>query len=325
MAPFPRVLVALVVALTACAGLADVRVAYRYPLSDTAGRQVTFVMRMHHDPVRDELYVLESRSIRIFNPSGMQTYTYVVPEALGAPLDFAVDPSGDALVLCIPNDRRPGAATFTIERLDYRGAHESSIAPRLPDTLSAFAPAFMGAREGLLYFVSSSGLRALVLREDGGFVRSVDLAPLLEVAEKDRQSVQIGGFSIDHEGNFLFTMPERFRAFVVAPDWTPKGDFGRASSSAGGFGVVAGILRDERGYFYVADKGRSLVLIFAPDFAFVREFGGYGGQAENLVRPDMLALSPSGKLFVTQMKGRGVSVFEVATGDAAGGATEARP
>ena len=42
------------------------------------------------------------------------------------------------------------------------------------------------------------------------------------------------------------------------------------------------------------------------------EFGFLGMGAENLVRPDQLALGAGGKLYVTQLYKRGVSVFTLA-------------
>jgi DNA-binding beta-propeller fold protein YncE len=76
--------------------------------------------------------------------------------------------------------------------------------------------------------------------------------------------------------------------------------------------VAAGVAGDDKGNLFVADKGRNVVMMFDKDHQFVAEFGEYGDRPENLVRPEQVAWSPAGKLYVTQMRNRGVSVFDAA-------------
>ena len=66
------------------------------------------------------------------------------------------------------------------------------------------------------------------------------------------------------------------------------------------------------GYIYVADRLRSVVLVFDHNFVFQTEFGYRGGQPSNLIVPDDLAIDARGNVYVAQAANRGVSVFGMA-------------
>jgi hypothetical protein len=74
---------------------------------------------------------------------------------------------------------------------------------------------------------------------------------------------------------------------------------------------VSGIVADDLGNYLVVERLRSVVMVFNKEFLFVKEFGYRGTKAENLVGPNDLALGNSGRLYVTQLRNRGVSVFSL--------------
>jgi len=68
---------------------------------------------------------------------------------------------------------------------------------------------------------------------------------------------------------------------------------------------------DDQGYYYVADRLKSVVLIFDKDFNFQTEFGYRGFKPQNLIGPRNLGLDQNGRLYVSQLSNRGVSVFKI--------------
>ena len=291
----------------------EARVQYLYGLSDLSGPVPSPGGRVRVDRDRNETYFLAGNSVRVFNASGMETFSFVVDSGLGQPFDLAVEESGDILLATTNPDRAEGQASFAIRRCDYRGRPKAAIVPMLPDGLADFVPTAMSLRDGgFLQLMSPSQLRAVVLRTDGGFVRDVDLAPILMIDEDERGNLDIGGMAFDDAGTMVFTIPEHFHAVVVGPDWTRRTSFGQKGSGRGRFGIASGVAADRDGNFYIADKGRNVVLVFDKSFRFVTEFGGYGDRPESLVRPEQVAWSPNGRLYVTQKRNRGVSVFDVA-------------
>ena len=69
-----------------------------------------------------------------------------------------------------------------------------------------------------------------------------------------------------------------FSAFRLSPGGEVA-QFGRPGSGPGKFGVVAGIAADEAGYIYVADRLRSVVLVFdaSPDTSRIGVFSNLSG------------------------------------------------
>jgi DNA-binding beta-propeller fold protein YncE len=106
-------------------------------------------------------------------------------------------------------------------------------------------------------------------------------------------------------------MPVLFAVYRFSPDgkltW-----FGRPGSAPGRFGIVAGIACDSRGNLFVADKLKSVVMVFDKDFKFLTEFGYRGSKPGNLIVPDEVAIDKRDRVYVSQARKRGVSVFGIA-------------
>jgi hypothetical protein len=166
-------------------------------------------------------------------------------------------------------------------------------------------------RDGEFLFLSSSKMQVVVTDRNGVFRKGFDLADLLEIPEKDRPNTEIFGFNLDSEGNMLFTVPVLFSAYIVSPEGKMAGSFGKAGSAPGMFGVVSGIAKDDQGNYLVVERLRSVVMVFDKEFRFLREFGYRGDKPANLIRPNEIAVGNAGKLYVTQVRERGVAVFSV--------------
>jgi len=242
----------------------------------------------------------------------METYRFAKDVELGSIRDLTVDENGDILFLAnLPNpaDRNQ----IFVARCNFRGEFESRIEiSGLPAEFVSIRPDHLRHRDGRLYLVSYAQLLVVVTDMDGVFQKGYDLGALLEVSEKDRISTQMGGFNLDGAGNMLLTIPVAFRAYVIRPDGEAR-TFGRGGSNPGAFGVVAGIAATDDGHYLVADRQRSVVIVFDESFQFITEFGHRGDRPANLIRPDRVELGRSGKLYVTQLRDRGVAVFSLRT------------
>ena len=74
---------------------------------------------------------------------------------------------------------------------------------------------------------------------------------------------------------------------------------------------MGGIAADKTGNIYVADRLKSVVLVFDQSFQFVKQFGYRGPKPGNLIGPRDLAVAPDGTLYVSQLRSRGVSAFKI--------------
>jgi len=295
----------LLLASTPAVSTAVVTGKYMHNLSNFYGNVGYDWCRPYFDLKTGEIYVASGGTVQIFNSAGMEIYTFSDGE-LGTIQDISTDVGGNILTL---SWKYPD---FFIGKCNYRGELKKEIRPTgIPaDGYPDFSPNRMVHRNGEIYLVDRIRLRVAVLDRDGAFLRGYDIAPLIEVKDDERQANDIFGFSLDGEGNMLFTVPAQFKAYRMTPDGKIE-SFGKRGSGPGKFGVVSGIAADGKGNILVADTLRSVVMIFDKNFQFQTEFGYRGLAPGKLIGPRDLESDGDARVFVTQMRKRGVSVFSL--------------
>ena len=284
---------------------AAVKGTFLYSLSNFTGPIPYNWSRVVADKERNEIYVLYQNTIRVFNESGMEIYRFGDDLDLGQIVDIAIDKNGDILLLTY---RQTGGQ---IVHCNYRGEPKSNIELKnLPRQFSNFSPTRIVCRDGDIYLASLMELNAVIADDQGNFKKGFDLFSLLELQEKDRGNVEIIGFSVDREGNMLFTVPTLFRACTLSPDGK-LGWFGRPGSAPGRFNIAAGIARDSKGNYLVVDKLKCAVMVFDQNFKFISQFSERGYKPGYLIAPDDIAIDNGDRIYVTQAARRGVSVFSL--------------
>ncbi len=291
---------------------AEVKSTYLYSLANFHGTVPYSDVRIRVDRSRDEVYVVDRGLVRVFNDSGMEFYWFGDNPELESIYDLAVDEKGDIFLLSFDLSN-PLDTKYFLVQCNYRGDVKGKrTLSNLPDDFSGFFPNYLFYRDGRFLFLSSSKMQVVVTDKDGVFQKGYDLAEILEVPEADRPNSEIFGFSLDSDGNMLFTVTVLFKAFIVSPEGKMVASFGKPGSAPGMFGVVSGIARDDQGNYLVVERLRSVVMIFDREFRFLREFGYRGDKPANLIRPNEVAVGNAGKVYVTQVRKLGVSVFSVA-------------
>ena len=287
------------------AARADVEANYLYRLSNFGGPVPCTWAHIAVDAARNEIYLIDEKEVLVFDENGMEIYRFGDDGSLGVISDVAVDDTGNILVLS-----RVGA-TQSILRCDFRGQPVGQLnLTGLPPEYSGFSPKRMVFHNSLLYLADTSDLKLVVADGNGRFRSGFDVATLLEIEDDKRIANQISGFSVDTDGNILFTIPVLFSIHRLLPDGTIQ-SLVRPGSSPGKFNLVGGIVADDGGNIYVADRLKSAVLIFDREFNFIRQFGYRGSRPGNLIGPRDLALDARGRLYVSQLQNRGVSVFKL--------------
>jgi hypothetical protein len=287
--------------------LAGVETSYLYNLSNFSGPIPFNWSNIHVDRERNEIYVVDPRAadVRVFNEKGMEIYRFGDDGSLGTVLDVAVESNGNILVLS------RGVGKSSIIRCDFRGQALAEVELKnLSDVFSDFSPNRMAYRQNKLYLLDSNRKKIAVADTSGFIHKEYNLYDLLKLEEKKRAQTDVGGFSVDRNGNMLFTIPSLFSAFKLSPD-EKIASFGRPGSAPGRFGVVGGIVADDKGYYYVADRLRCVVLIFDRDFKFQKEFGYRGSRPHNFIGPRNLSVGNKGRLYISQVNSRGISVFKI--------------
>jgi len=297
--------------------IAGVQARYQYYLADFNGTVRSLWAKLAIDRERKEIFTLDQheREIRIFNEYGMQVYDFGQDVELSGATDITLGDNGDIYVLF------RHFMGGNLLRLDYRGQPLETIKLRNnPTDFQPFTPDRVAYWQEKFYLADSSSLDIVVTDREGRFQKGFAVQSILDSMEevleerapkeKRHTGVEFNGFSVDEHGNLYFTIPVLFSAFRMSPAGILE-SFGKSGSAPGKFGVVAGIAADEQGNIYVADRLRSVVIIFDRNFNFIAEFGHRGLRPANLIVPDDVIIDNTGKIYVSQAANRGVSVFNL--------------
>lgn len=322
-----KTLISIFIALPAIAGgtliaadnnnNSEVTVTYLYALSNSTGILPVNWAKLDVDKSKDEIYVVSSAKINIFNENGMEIYAFNETGELGWVSDVAVQGDGDIFVLGAREGR------MQIIRCDFRGEPVSTIELKnLPAEYVDFVPNRIVVRGASLYFGDLYGMKVIVTDDAGVFQKGYDLARIIakelekegateKEKEKEKQDSGMTGFSVAADGSIFFTNAPLARVYQVSADGTLR-SFGQRGSTAGKFGVPADVVTDATGkYLLVADTLRCVVLVFDKDFRFLTEFGLRGYKPSNLIGPMYMTVDSKNRVYVSQLRNRGVNVYQL--------------
>ena len=284
---------------------AEVETKYLYRLSNFSGPIASTWARIALDETRHEIYTILEKEVRVFNENGMEIYRFGEDGSLGMVLDLAVNDSGEILVLSRTRTQQ------SIMICDFRGQPIGRFPlTNLPSDFTGFTPDRMVFKNARLHLVDADDLKVVITDATGRFQTGYDIGALLEIPKERRIVTMINGFSVDAYGNMLFTIPVQFSVHLLTPDGNLTSEI-RPGSAPGKFNQVAGIVADDRGYIYVADRLKNAVMIFDRNFRFLKQFGYRGLQQSSLFGPQYMVLDTNGRLYISQLRDHGVSVFKI--------------
>jgi hypothetical protein len=288
--------------LSTRAAQAQVQPTYLHALSTFSGPLRYDWVRLHVDQARDETYVIYQNVVRVFGPSGMEIFSFGDDLDLGHILDASVDARGDIILLSYKD------SVALVTKCNFRGVPIALIEIKNLPAGVPFTANRIIQRNGLFYFASLLTSSVIVTDANGEFKKQIEFLPLLDEEDRKKGSAEMNGFTVDEGGNIFVTIPTLFKVYKYSSDGTIA-SFGRSGSAPGRFGVIAGIATDSQGNLLVADKLKCVIMVFDKTLAFVTEFGYRGTKAGNLVVPDDIAVDAKDRVYVSQGRRRGVSVF----------------
>lgn len=294
---------------------ATLEASFQYMLSNFSGPVASQWARLDFDPAQQEIYTLTQgfNEVRIFNPQGMEIFAFGGEGDIVSAVDLATGEKGDIYVLARNFDQ------YGIQALNYRGQPDSIIRIKnLPEKYQIFSPDRLEYQNGSFILLDSANLLLVWVQSDGAVIAIRDMSSdfkkmAKEIDPENKKTIvfDISGFGLGPDGTVYFTVPTLFSAFRLAPGGELE-SFGDSGSGPGKFGVVSGITADSQGNIYVADRLRSVVLIFAADFTFLGEFGYRGDRQEDMLVPDDLEIDQQGqRIFVSQAANKGVGVYKI--------------
>lgn len=284
---------------------------YLYSLSNFSGLLPYNWPTLAIDEERNETFVIYQNDVVIFNDSGMEVYRFGDDMDLGHVLAADAGQGDDILLLTYKEGRS------MLWRCNYRGQPLAEIALiDLPALFSEFTPNRIIYRDGQIYLASQNQMQIVICAGDGTFVKGFDLFEVCGIDEEKRGNIDFSGFSLDKEGNILFTIPTLFKANILSREGMVR-SFGKSGGAPGRFNILAGMVADSHGNYLVADKLKCAIIVFDQDLNFIKEFGYRGPKPGNMIGPNDLAIDKKDRIYVSQGRGKGVSVFRLEYRDSA--------
>lgn len=284
---------------------ADYKASFLYKLSDFSGFKPLNSARLSLDPVKQEIYVIGIGTVYIFNNSGMEIYRFEQDPTIGTYLDIFYTSDRKMVVLAANGPQ------FRLVICNFRGEPMGEIRlTGFPPEFENFFPNRVVARNGKLFLASYNSMRVAVTDENGVFLRGYDLIKTFELKETQRVDTGLGGFTVDKDETMYCSVPALANVFVLRADGTTA-VFGKRGSTNGRFGVNAGVAVDRDGNILVADKLRATVMVFDKNFTLLTEFGRRGFGPGDLIVPDSLLVDENNKAYVSNMRKRGVVVYQL--------------
>jgi hypothetical protein len=293
----------------------ELQVAFQYLLANFSGTVASQWALVDFEQTKGEIYTLNPgfNEIHIFNAQGMALLSFGDQNDVVSAADLSGSDSGNIYLLA------RNFATYGIQVLNFRGIAIGNIFPaNIPKQFGYFSPDRLESQNGLLYLLDSASMKIVSMDINGMVMKSIDLSKQLQSFDKSEGKPEnrgivtdISGFSVGPDGSIYFTVANLFKAFRLNLDGTLDA-FGISGSGPGKFGVVSGIAAADNGAIYVADKLRSVILIFDRSFRFQGEFGYRGGSPQNLIAPNDLAVDLAGsRVLVSQAANKGIGVYKV--------------
>lgn len=306
----PLLIGAAALLLSAFPVRAEISASYLFKLSDFSGTVPYSIPRITVDDSRHEVYVAAGETVGIFNDQGMEVFRFGGGDVTTRSIyDVALDREGVMYVLTYAFTENRGL-TYRIERRTFRGETDAVVNLKgLPAEAANFRPMRMALLGDHFYLADLNAMRIVIMNASGEVQEVLDLAGLIGLGE-DSEDIGIMDVNIGRDGSILFTSPVLARAYRVTPERNVDA-FGKRGSTQGRFGIPTSMISDDAGNYYVADALRSVIMVFNERFEFQKEFGGRGHRPENIVGPRSLALDARGRLYVSQVGSRGVSVFQI--------------
>jgi len=258
---------------------------------DEEGGKIYFPSNVVVDPVRNEIYIIDSRArIIIYTSDFFPLFTLSKRNGIEAPGSLAVDAEGNLYVAQSVTKDNPKNrisvynACLRWERDIYFEGFEGA---------NSFVPNRMAVdKNGNIYAAGSYFPGVLVLNNQGR------LLEMLSPEEEDRKA-KLTSVTLDKDGRIYLVSEEEGRIYVYDENRKFLFKFGAKGGSTGKLSRPMAVGVDNRdGRMYVVDYMRHTITAYDSTGNFLFEFGGLGWGEGWFQHPRDICVDPNGRILV---------------------------
>jgi len=258
---------------------------------DEEGGKLYFPSNVFVDPVRNEIYVIDSRSrIIIYTADFFPVFTLSKKDGIETPQGLTVDSEGNLYVAqgATKDNPRNRISVFNAclkwERDIYIKGFE--------DADSFFPYRLATDKNGNIYVAASYYTGVLILNNQGELLDKI-------LPEEEGRKVKLDYVTVDKEGRIYLVSEEEGHIYVYDENRKFLFKFGEKGGSRGKLSRARAVGVDNRnGRMYVVDYMRHAVSAYDKDGKYLFEFGGLGWGEGWFQYPRDITVDSTGRILV---------------------------
>jgi len=271
-------------------------------IEDEEGGRITFPSTVFAEPVRKEIYVIDSKArVIIYTSDFFPLHTISKRNGVETPLGLTVDAEGNLYVAQAPSkdNLRPRISVFNAslkwERDIYIKGFEGD---------DSFIPNRLAVDKKGDIFVSGFFPGIHILNNQGKLMEI--LSP-----EEEGRKVKINYVTVDQAGKIYLVSEEESHIYVYDENRKFLFKFGEKGGSTGKLSRPLAVGIDNRnGRMYVVDYMRHTISVYDKDGKYLFEFGGLGVGEGWFQHPRDISVDNMGRILVADTFNDRIEVYQ---------------
>lgn len=258
---------------------------------DEEGGKIFFPSAIFAEPVRNEIYVIDSKArIIIYTSDFFPIYTLSKRNGVETPQSLTVDTEGNLYVTQSATKENPKHrisvfnACLRWERDIYLKGFEGA---------DSFAPYRLALDKEKNIYVTGSSYPGVIILDNRGSIMEI-ISP-----EEEGRKVRLTNLTVDKAGKIYIVSEEEGRVYVYDENRKFLFKFGEKGGSSGKLSRPQAVGVDNRnGRMYVVDYMRHTINAYDSTGKYLFEFGGLGWGEGWFQYPRDISVDPEGRIFV---------------------------
>jgi DNA-binding beta-propeller fold protein YncE len=270
---------------------------------DEEGGKLSFPFFVFAEPVKNEIYVIDSKPrIIIYTSDFFPIFTLSKRNGVDAPIGLTVDAEGNMYVAQAPTKDNPRSR---ISVFNARLQWDRDLYLKGFEGDDSFVPNRLTLdKKGNIYVTGVSYPGLLIFDTKGNFLK------IISPEEEDRK-VKLNYVTIDNAGRIYLVSEEEGHIYVYNDDKKFLFKFGEKGGSTGKLSRPLAVEVDNRnGTIYVVDYMRHTISAYDKDGKYLFEFGGLGWGEGWFQYPRDIAVDSSGRILVADTFNNRIEVFQ---------------
>jgi hypothetical protein len=270
---------------------------------DEEGGKIYFPSFLFVEPVRDEIYLIDSKArIIIFTSDFFPLFTLSKRDGVETPQGLTVNTEGNLYVAQSATKENP-RHRISVFNACLKWEHDIYLEGF--EGADAFAPYRLSIdKKGNMYVSGSSYPGVLIFNNQGNFIEI--LSP-----EEEGKQVKVNYVTIDQVGRIYLVSEEEGHVYVFDENRTFLFKFGEKGGSTGKLSRPQAIGIDNRnGKMYVVDYMRHTVSAYDKEGKYLFEFGGLGWGEGWFQYPRGIAVDSKGRILIADTFNDRIEVYQ---------------